>query len=83
MIDERKESSKWRMLMMVSISRHAAMCMLLGLVLCVSPASAQIGTSSSDGYKNAHRLGGSTSLRQRNFGNRRRRARGTQWTAIH
>ena len=43
--------------------RYAALWVVLGLVWA-SPAAAQTGTSSSDGYKNARRLGGSTSFNQ-------------------
>lgn len=50
--------------MMASISRHVAMWVGLGLILGASTAAAQTGSSSSDGYKNARRLGGSTSFNQ-------------------
>lgn len=43
--------------------QYAAVFLVLGLV-CASPAAAQTGTSSADGYKNARRLGGSTSFNQ-------------------
>src|SRR5688572_23598852 len=43
--------------------RYAAVFLVSGLVWA-SPAAAQTGTSSPDGYKNARRLGGSTSFNQ-------------------
>lgn len=48
--------------MRVSMRRNAGCWALAGLLLSAAPAAAQSGTSSSDGYKNARRLGGSTSF---------------------